>query len=129
MAIADTAAFVFALQWRHLLEGEHFEAITNHIALRWLMNLELLHFRMAKWIVEVMTMTFTILHAAGNGDLLSVPDALSRDFVEGSVLCPRCLEMIAEVEEEPVVESEADAMRAAQRKEFGNLTSYSKSTT
>jgi RNase H-like domain found in reverse transcriptase len=97
----EAGAFVWAIRkWKHHLDGQQFEAVTDHIALRWLMNLKLPHFRLANWVLNIQALGFVVLHAAGNGELMSVPDALTRDFVEGSVLCERCLEVVAVVDEE-----------------------------
>jgi RNase H-like domain found in reverse transcriptase len=116
----EAGAFVFAIRkWRHLLDGERLEAVTEHVALRWLMNLRLPHFRLAKWIVDVQMMAFSVLYAAGDGELMAVPDALSRDFVDGQVLCHRCLEVVAEVDDERVNENAVEAMRKAQKLAFG----------
>jgi RNase H-like domain found in reverse transcriptase len=117
----EAGAFVFALRkWRHLLDGETFEAVTDHLALRWLMNLRLPHFHLARWIVDIQMKDFTVLHAAGDGELMAVPDPLSRDFVDGQVICDRCLEVVAEMDDEQAVESEVEAMRCSQETEFGN---------
>jgi RNase H-like domain found in reverse transcriptase len=92
-------AFVWALKkWRQLLDGQKFEAVTDNIALKWLMNLQLPHYRLAKCVMEVMTLDFDVLHAAGAGELMAIPDSLSRDFVPGSVLCDRCLDVVADIE-------------------------------
>jgi hypothetical protein len=104
----------------HLLEGETFEAFIDQMALRWLMSLRLLHFRMAKWIVEIQMMDFSVLYAAGDGELTAVPYALSRDFVDGQVLFHRSLEVVAEVDDERVNESAVDARRKSQKEAFGD---------
>jgi Integrase zinc binding domain len=54
---------------------------------------------------------------------MAIPDALSRDFVPGSVLCDRCLEVVAEVESDTPQESECESMMKAQEI-FGNLEKY-----
>jgi hypothetical protein len=72
--------------------------------------------------MDIQALDFVVLHAAGNGELMSVPDALSRDFVEGSVLCERCLEVVAVVDEEGTASTEEESeMQAAQVAEFGDL--------
>jgi hypothetical protein len=86
------------------------------------MNLKLPHFRLANWVMEIQALDFVVIHAAGNGELMSVPDALSRDFVESSVLCERCLEVVAVIDEEEIASTEEESrMRAAQVAEFGDL--------
>jgi Integrase zinc binding domain len=77
---------------------------------------------LAKWVLDIQALGFVVLHAAGNGELMSVPDALSRDFVEDSVLCERCLEVAAVVDEEGTASTEDESeMRATQVAEFGDL--------
>jgi hypothetical protein len=86
------------------------------------MNLKLPHFRLANWVLDIQALDFVVLHAAGNGELMSVPNALSRDFVEGSVLCERCLEVITAIDEEGTASAEEESeMHAAQVAEFGDL--------
>jgi hypothetical protein len=115
----EAGAFVWALKkWRHLLDGQKFEAVTDHMALKWLLNLQLPHYRLANWVMEVMTLDFDVLHAAGAGELMAIPDALSRDIFPGSVLCDRCLEVVAEIESDAPQESECEAMRMAQQEIF-----------
>jgi Integrase zinc binding domain/RNase H-like domain found in reverse transcriptase len=116
---------VWALKkWRHLLDGQKFEAITDHMALKCLLNLQLPHYRLANWVMEVMTLDFEVLHAAGAGELMAIPDALSRDFVPGSVVRDRCLEVVAEIESDVPQEMECVAMMKAQMEIFGNLEKY-----
>jgi Integrase zinc binding domain len=55
---------------------------------------------------------------------MAIPDALSRDFVPGSVLCDRCLEVVAEIDSDAPQESECEAMRMAQQEILGNLEKY-----
>jgi hypothetical protein len=96
----------------------------NHMALKWLLNLQLPRYRLANWVMEVMTLDFDVIYAAGAGELMAIPDALSRDFVPGSVLCDRCLEVVAEVESDVPQETECAAMMKAQKEIFGNLEKY-----
>jgi hypothetical protein len=63
--------------------------------------------------MDIQALDFVILHAAGNGELMSVPYALSRDFVEGSVLCERCLEVVAVVDEEGTASTEEEVKDAS----------------
>jgi hypothetical protein len=84
----EAGSLVFAIRrWRHISEGETFQVVTEHLALKWLMNLRLPQFRLAKWIVEVQNMDFEVLQAAGYGEQKAIPEAMSRDFVDGLVLC------------------------------------------
>jgi RNase H-like domain found in reverse transcriptase len=103
--ISRVLRFVFR-KWRHLLDGETFEAVTGHMLLRLLVNLRVPHFRLAKWIVDIQMMAFSILHSAGDGEHMTVPDTMRRDFVDGQVLCHRYLEVLAEADDERVEESQ-----------------------
>jgi hypothetical protein len=47
--------------------------MTDHIALRWLMNLKLPHFRLANWVMDIQALDFVVVHAAGNGELNLYP--------------------------------------------------------
>jgi RNase H-like domain found in reverse transcriptase/Reverse transcriptase (RNA-dependent DNA polymerase) len=63
----EAGAYVWAIRkWRHHLDGHQFEAVTDHIALRWLMNLKLPLFRLANWVLDIQALDFVVLHAAGN---------------------------------------------------------------
>jgi RNase H-like domain found in reverse transcriptase len=111
-------AVVFGLrQFRHLLHGEDFEVVTDHIALTWLLSLREPKERLARWIVEIQTFGFEVLYKRGDGEHMVVPDALSRDTMNSDVaLCHRCLEVVqAVVEDAEVVERgamlEADEVR------------------
>jgi hypothetical protein len=106
------------------LDRNKFDAVTDYIALKWLLNLPLPQFRLANWVMEVMTLDFNVTHAARAGELMSFSDALSREFVPGSVLCDRCLEVDAEVESDIPQETECAAMMQAQKETFGNLEMY-----
>jgi RNase H-like domain found in reverse transcriptase/Integrase zinc binding domain len=127
----EAGSFVFAIRkWRHLLEVKTFQVVTDHLALKWLMNLRLPHFRLAKWIVEVQKMDFEVFHAAGDGELMAIPDATSRDFVDGLVLCHRCLEVVAEIDEDAAEkmshEDAAATMRHEQKAEFRHLQTFAR---
>jgi RNase H-like domain found in reverse transcriptase len=64
----EAGSLVFAIRkWRHISEGETFQVVTENLALKWLMNLRLPQFRLAKWIVEVQNMDFEVLQATGYG--------------------------------------------------------------
>jgi hypothetical protein len=47
--------------------------MTDHIALRWLMNLKLPHFWLANWVMDIQALDFVVVHAAGNGELNLYP--------------------------------------------------------
>jgi hypothetical protein len=76
----------------------------------------------SKWIVEVQNMDFEVLHAVGDRELIAIPDAMSRDFVDGQVLCHRYLEVVAEIDDDTAEmmrhEDAAATMRCAQQEEF-----------
>jgi len=120
----ENLAVVFGLRkFRHHLYGEQFEVVTDHVALTWLLSLRDPKERLARWIVEMQTFNFEVLYERGDGALMAVPDALSRDTMDKDVvLCHRCLEAVNEVTEEAGGATEvltADEMRAAQREAYG----------
>jgi RNase H-like domain found in reverse transcriptase len=90
----ESLAVVFGLRkFRHCLYGEKFEVITDYIALTWLLALRDPKKKLARWIVEMQTYDFDVLYERGDGELMAVPDALSRDIMDKDiVLCHRCLE-------------------------------------
>jgi hypothetical protein len=57
--------------------------------------------RLARWIVEMRTFQFNVLHEKGDGELMALPGALSWDtfLTRGVTLCNRCLKGVKEVEE------------------------------
>lgn len=68
-------------KFRPYLEGYSFIAITDHQALKWLMNLEKPSGRLGRWILELQQYDFSIQYRTGK--LNSVADALSRYPVSG----------------------------------------------
>jgi hypothetical protein len=42
--------------------------------------------RLARWIVEMQTNNFDVLYERGDGELMAVPDALSRDTIDKDIL-------------------------------------------
>jgi RNase H-like domain found in reverse transcriptase len=66
-------------KFRHVLYGESFEVVTDHMALIWLMSLKDPRERLARWIVDMQTFQFNVLHGKGGGELMALPDALTRD--------------------------------------------------
>jgi transposase InsO family protein len=118
----ECGAVVFGLRkFRHLLHGERFTVVTDHTALGWLMNLREPRERLARWIIGIQEMDFAVMYAPGNGDLMAVPDALSRDTMERDlVFCAKCLESVGAVDEEATGAGiELDEMVREQGKEFG----------
>lgn len=84
----ECLAIVHALRkWRHYLHGEKFRVITDHLALRWLLSLKDPRERLARWVVDIQELDFSVEHRAGKE--LVVPDTLSRDSVP-KPLCQRC---------------------------------------
>ena len=55
----------------------NFFVITDHLSLKWLLNMKNPRDKLARWVVEIQDYAFTIEHRAG--PKLVVPDALSRD--------------------------------------------------
>jgi hypothetical protein len=94
---------VFGLRkFRHCLYGEKFEVIiTDHIALTWLLALRDPKERLARWIVEMQSYDFDVLYERGDGELMAVSDALSRETMDKDiVLFHRCLEAVDAVSED-----------------------------
>jgi RNase H-like domain found in reverse transcriptase len=96
MTERENLAVVFGLRkFRHYVYGEPFEVVTDHIALTWLMSLRDSKERLARWIVEMQAYDFEVLYERGDGEIMAVPDALSRDTMDRTVtLCHRCLEAV-----------------------------------
>ena len=58
------------------MSGRHFRIITDHIALKWLMNIKEPSRRLARWAVYIQEYDFEIVHRAGR--YLINADAISR---------------------------------------------------
>jgi hypothetical protein len=60
------------------LSGVHFTLVTDHAALKWLLeqNIEKLPGRIARWVLRLLPFDFTVVHRAGKTN--TVADALSR---------------------------------------------------
>lgn len=65
-------------KFRPYIEGYHFDIITDHNSLKWLMNTKDLSGRLARWSLKLQPFTFTIYHRKGSLNI--VPDCLSRQF-------------------------------------------------
>lgn len=77
----ECLALVWAVRkFRPYLEGYKFEAVTDHIALKWLMRLHEPGGRLARWIMDLQQFDFEIRYRKGS--LNRVADALSRQPVE-----------------------------------------------
>lgn len=74
-------------KWRRYFHGENFDIITNHLSLKWLINLKEPRDRLARWVLDMQDFDFTIHHA--NGPNLVVPDTHSMDAVS-KPLYQRC---------------------------------------
>lgn len=73
----EALALVWAVRkYRPYLEGYHFLAITDHVALRWLMKLQDPTGRLARWVMELQQHDFEVQYR--KGALNQVADALSR---------------------------------------------------
>lgn len=66
--------------FRPYVEGHAFKVITDHASLRWLMSQKDLSGKLARWAIKMSQFQFTIEHRKGS--LQTVPDALSRCFVD-----------------------------------------------
>jgi hypothetical protein len=98
----ESLAVLFGLQrFRQHLYGEIFGVVTDHSALVWLISLRDPKYRLARWILEFQFFDFDVEHAPGNGSIMVIPDALSRDTMDKDLtLCARSLESVGSVEEE-----------------------------
>jgi RNase H-like domain found in reverse transcriptase/Integrase zinc binding domain len=98
----EDLAVVFGLRkFRHCVYGEKSEVITDHIALTWLLALRDPKERLVRWIMEMQTYDFDVLYERGGGELMAVPDALSRDTMDKDImLCHRCFEAVDAVSED-----------------------------
>jgi RNase H-like domain found in reverse transcriptase len=108
----ECLAVLFELQkFRQHLNGERFGVVTDHSALVWLMSLRDPKHRLARWILEFQSFDFEVEHAPGNGSIMVIPDALSRDTMDKDLMLrARCLETVGSVEEEL---TQADLLQCA----------------
>src|SRR3954467_5213615 len=73
----ELLAIVHALKvWRHYLEGQEFNVITDHQSLRYLQTQDKLNRRQARWVELLQAYHFNILYKPGKTNV--VADALSR---------------------------------------------------
>jgi RNase H-like domain found in reverse transcriptase len=68
--------------FRQHLYGERFGVVTDHSTLDWLMSLRDTKHRLARWILEFQSFDFDVEHVPGNGSIMVIPDALSRDTMD-----------------------------------------------
>ena len=109
-------------KWRHYLYGAPtFTIVSDHSALKWLMNLKDPRGRLARWMIEIMDFEFVVKYAPGNR--LVVPDALSRDAV-GKPLCPKCREEVNLISESPHGVLTIEEIRTEQHKQYGDPEEY-----
>ena len=116
-------------RWRCYLHGEKtVTVVTDHQALKWLMNLNDPRGRLARWMMEIQEFNFDVEYAPGSA--LVVPDPLSQDAVD-KPLFQRCYRPMQHGSEE-VIAAVGDvgafgdgpsiaALRQAQIEEFGEL--------
>src|SRR5207302_9732052 len=73
----ELLAIVHALKvWRHYLEGQEFNVITDHQSLQYLQTQDKLNRRQARWVELLQAYHFNILYKPGKTNV--VADALSR---------------------------------------------------
>lgn len=79
----ECLAFVWAVRkFRPYLKGHRFTAISDHVALRWLMSLQQPFGRLARWVIELQQHDFEIQYRKGT--LNRVADPLSQQPVGSS---------------------------------------------
>ena len=77
----ECLALVWATKkFKPYLEGYHFTAVTDHIALKWLLKLHEPSGRLARWVMELQQYDFDVKYRKGS--LNRVADALSRQPVK-----------------------------------------------
>jgi len=74
----ECLAVIWAVkQFRHYLHGQQFTIITDHAALKWLVNIREANGRLARWAIYLQSFNFEIIHRKGlshkNVDILSRP--------------------------------------------------------
>jgi Integrase core domain/Integrase zinc binding domain len=109
------------------------EVASDHITRQWLLSLAEPRARLARWIVCNRGLDFVVRYAPGDGSLMVVPDALSRDTMsEEATLCARSLETVGLMDEENdetsveervgrVTVLDVATIREAQSKEFKDV--------
>lgn len=95
-------------KFRPYLEGYHFTAITDHVALKWLIRLQEPSGRPARWVMELQQYDFTFEYRKGT--LNKVADALSwqGDESRGTSMPVG----VAEVEQRPAKEASTEPLAA-----------------
>lgn len=77
----ECLALVWAVKkFRPYLEGYKFIAVTDHIALKWLLRLKEPSGRLARWVLEIQQYEFEVEYRKGTAN--RVADALSRNPIE-----------------------------------------------
>jgi hypothetical protein len=126
----ECLAVLFGRQkFRQHLYGERIGVVTDHSALVWLMSLRDPKHRLARWIMEFQSFDIEVEHAPGNGSIMVIPDALSRDMMDKDLtLCARCLETVGSVEEAltqvdflQCADLRVERVMEEQRKEIGDV--------
>lgn len=75
---------IWALEhFRPYIEGSNVSVFTDHNSLRWLMSRPSPSGRLARWCLRLQDFEFEVFHKPGSAN--SIPDALSRNPVEGPV--------------------------------------------
>lgn len=73
----ECLAVLWAIKkFRGYLEGAKFTVVTDHASLKWLANLKEVSGRLGRWVLQMQSYDFEIVHRSGKSH--QVPDALSR---------------------------------------------------
>ena len=89
----ECLAVLFAIKiFRIYLYGTHFKIVTDHSALKWLMEITDQTGRLARWAIYLQIFDFEIIHR--RGILHTNADTLSRPPIEDTSLCVNLVERV-----------------------------------
>ena len=105
----ELLAVVTALeQFRYYLSGRHFDVITDHASLTWLLNFKNPEGMIARWLSRLALFHYTITHKAGK--LHGNADGLSRQRCRPCKRkdCPDCRPVRSFISDDPIPESDEE---------------------